>query len=195
MEVEQPAIKEAWGHAVDCYGTARIFARRSKTLGFRLNLLTYVGLALPLLVGATAGVFGTGASFLPLLVIATGIVGIFQLCFSLWAVVTGWTSVLAYALESQVDSDRLAEEFRALVQNPPVSGTEMRAKLDRLDTQRRLRDQSDLRQGISAKERHFGLRSGLFEFRRSCGVCGEVPASLSPTKCAACGTFPKGWCA
>ncbi|MGI5048341.1 hypothetical protein ACM9HD_33575, partial [Streptomyces sp. JAC25] len=50
--------RKCWDAALHAYGTSHIFQRRASDLKRKTDLLTWVGLVVPLLIGALVGAFG-----------------------------------------------------------------------------------------------------------------------------------------
>src|SRR6185436_13026554 len=81
---------DAWEKAQEAYGTAYIFERRARRLRNQLNILNFVGLAVPVLVGSI--VLGYGLGFKPLgwLVPIAIAIAIAQAVVFSWSLVAGW---------------------------------------------------------------------------------------------------------
>jgi mobilome CxxCx(11)CxxC protein len=182
-------FSECWDRAIYAHGTAQIFIRRSNKLKRRLRWLSFFGLAGVVCIGAIVTLFGIGAPSLSWVLAIAGIVAVGQLLLSLWSLIANWADNLAYSLESAAENLALSSAFRELgkrAQNPPPDLDARFADLRARDESRRI---SDTKQGITEKEKRFGMRAGLFQFQRECAGCNKVPASMEPTACKVCGGF------
>jgi mobilome CxxCx(11)CxxC protein len=184
-EATQDPRAECWEKAHECYGTAKIFQRRLESLGKKLRLLGFVGLAGPLFIGLAVGAFGVKAELLPLLIGVLAVVSIGQGVFSLWALFAQWENGLRFAAESQGDNLRLCREYEELARRASSDLSDRRA---RLDERFRLREDQDSRQAISDEEMRFAMRATLRQYGKACKGCGEIPVSLKPTECSICGS-------
>lgn len=90
------------------FGTARIFERRLHRLTSLRNWITYLGIVVPLTVGAVALSFDS--KILPFFLIPAGILGVAQLALSAWSLVARWDERHASALASLQAQTRLFNE-------------------------------------------------------------------------------------
>ena len=181
--------EESWKRAIECFGTGAIFQRRARSLRHRIRILVFLALGGPLLLGATVLAFGTkgrSSVLLSILIPATAIVGIAQICASLWALVARWDDSLVEASQSVAENVRLSTDFRDLGVNPP---SDLESKFAILAAQYAIRSERDLGQDVSDKERRRGLRMALRQFHRPCVACGLVPLSEKASDCEVCGSY------
>jgi mobilome CxxCx(11)CxxC protein len=183
----QPAYdavrSQCWDEAIKTYGTSYIFKQRARRFKLKLQLLSFIGLGVPLTVGLIVLSFGTGPEALPWVLSVAAILGGIQAVVSLWSLVSGWNEAHAYARVSVGANDALSNSFRTLAQNPPASYGDLKARFDLLQVENRNRTQLDLDQGVRDSEQRLGMRSGLRQFGRKCKGCGKVPTSMEPTDC------------
>src|SRR5437762_6649276 len=78
------------------FGTARIFDKRAQSLQTRRNWIAYLGIVVPLLVGAM--VLSVGTAFVPYILIPAGVLGAAQLALSVWSLVARWNEAHTYAI-------------------------------------------------------------------------------------------------
>lgn len=180
--------KQSWNEAFYAYGTAYIFEKMASKLRWRLKILTFLGIAVPLALGGTVASFGLDFKYLGLIIIIAGTLGIIQLIGSTWALVAKWEDEYAYSLESCTGNYSLSDKYKELGENPPRSD-ELRIKIDLLDAENRIRKGSDLKHGITDKEKRMGHRAALRQFRSACVECGEIPTSMNGSNCNVCGNF------
>jgi len=173
--------------------TAYIFEVRAKRLRKYLNRLTFVGVAVPAIVGALALAYG--ANFGPLDVIvpvAAGIGGL-QLIFFVWSVVAQWVDRYEQAVQAVVANRDLALRFGSLGKQPAANAASFRHELDVLKAIDASQAQFDYRQGVTDAEKRMGMRALLRQYQRECAKCGEIPATMKPTECGICGDYPARW--
>jgi mobilome CxxCx(11)CxxC protein len=166
------------------YGTARIFERRARELERRRNWITYLGVAVPGVVGG--GYLAFGKDFPSALVVVAGVLGVVQLALSLWSLVAKWDDRYAYAQRATQVHTYLFNTWDALVKRPPPN---LEARVQQLDGEDQRQEQTDLAQAISEKEKRFAMRSTLYFYGLKCARCGEQPASMKAGKCDTCGNF------
>lgn len=180
---------ECWDRAVDCYGTAKIFLDRASRYRRNLDAISYLGIAVPALVGGNVLAYGTGATWLPIIFIVAGLLGLMQLLLSIASVVRAWPTGLEYAHESAGANLSLSDEFRRLGSkaiDPPI---DLEARANELIVKDEARRQQDVKRGVTDKELRKGHRYGLRYFQRKCVACSAVPQDMSSTECNVCGRF------
>jgi len=178
---------ECSDRALFAHGTAQIFLARSIKYKNHLRLLSFVGLAGPLIVGAVV-IHGL-VTDMSLLLPVVGIVSVLELLVSAWSLAASWTENLGYAQRSTAENLALSSSFRELAQralNPPDDLEVRFADLRGRDEARRA---ADADQGVTAKEKRYGLHAGLLHFQRECVACKVKPVSMDSTNCKVCGEF------
>jgi mobilome CxxCx(11)CxxC protein len=176
---------KCWDAAVHCYGTAYIFEQRAKHARTKLRWLTYVGLAVPLIVGAVVLSFRTAP---PAMQAIATIVLIGQLAVSLWSLVAKWDDQLATGLESKAANYRLATRYEELASNSTMPDDEFRTLKEVCDAENRLRQEADSKQDVSDREKMLGMRRALWKYRRPCAGCKQIPDEVkSKSDCDVCG--------
>jgi len=189
---QQTELEQLWLRSKEAWGTARGMERKKRDLEWKLQLLSYIGIATPLFVGVFAGTFGVvGKAWSAVLAVA-GVVGVAQTMFSAWSAVAHWEKQLSFVSQSMADNDRLYQQFKALAERRDFE--EIGRELPQLIVRDEMRRQNDLQNSaFSAQEKRFMHRSTLLQFQCKCATCGEVPTSLSPTNKTCCGDFPARW--
>ncbi len=178
---------DAGKHRIYSYGTFAIFNRRARAYMRRLQVLDFVGLALPLLVG---GLVLSGIDITDKWLIAVGCVLAVQGVVFLWALIARWADKLEHSTASRTANREIAELYEnCLVTAPSASDWDL------LVARRKQQDSIDERYPPSEKERSYGMRQALYQFRLPCGNhdCGKVPTSLKPGDCPTCGKFNRLW--
>jgi mobilome CxxCx(11)CxxC protein len=100
----------------------RIFLKRSRKYKRLLQLLGFIGIVVPLLIGGGVLGFGLQATYLPTFVTVAAALGVLQLGFSAWSIGFSWSDNLAYSLESAAENFALSDAFKELgsqAANPP----------------------------------------------------------------------------
>ncbi|MEU8523954.1 mobilome CxxCx(11)CxxC protein [Streptomyces sp. NPDC048577] len=179
--------RKCWDAALHAYGTSYIFQKRAERLKRKTDVLTWVGLAVPLLTGALVGTLGSyklwGAA-----IAAGAVIAAVQLAISLWSVVKRWPEELPYSSASATANDSLASRFTALGEDPPGLAA-MRTQFEKLNVEDTARRDRDSERNVTEKERRMGMRAGLRKYQRSCAACHQVPTTMDPTHCGVCGKF------
>ncbi len=181
--------QDCWNQALHAFGTAYIFERRAKKIGSKLKILTFLGIAVPLSVGALVLSWGADSKAIPYITFLAGILGFVQLILSVWAIVAKWQDNYTYSQESTSSNYRLANKYELLAKYQSDDEKEQRINFDLLATESSARDDLDIKQGISEKEKRRGMRAALRKYKRECANCKLVPMSLEPSDCPVCGNF------
>lgn len=122
------------------------------------------------------------------LVIVAGILGLVPLVGSVWVLVAKWNDEYAYSLESETDNLEISNKFKELAKNPPKP-TEFMMRYELINAIDGIRNANDDGHGITDKEKRIRHRATLRQFSRTCSACHEIPRSMGPTNCDACGNF------
>jgi mobilome CxxCx(11)CxxC protein len=191
---ELMALKsDLWDKALESTGTAYLFEVRARRLRRRLNNLTFVGFAVPLLIGALVLGYGTAFKALKLLIpLAIGI-GVVQVVVFAWSVVAQWVDRYQTSIRAVIANRSLSESFEALARELPPDIGEFRRKVELLNSQDAAQRDFDYLQEIGDAERRMGMHAGLREYQRECPQCEVKPSNMKPTKCGVCGDYRKRW--
>ena len=180
-----------WNNAITAFGTAYIFDKKAQRQSFYTNLLKVFGIIVPVTVGATALGYGLNSNILKLVIGLAIPLSIFQLIFSVFAVVHKWDDELAYSYEASQDLSLLSDSFRKLGNLPPENYKELDEKFEILNTRLKARTQQNSKHNIKEWELRMGMRYALREFQRPCVGCKKIPLSMESTDCDVCGKFDK----
>lgn len=179
---------QCWDNAIHAFGTSYIFQQRARRLKTRLQWVNYIGIATPVLVGSLALSFGQ-FDLLPFIITICGAIGVIQMFFNLWSLVSRWVEEHSYAISSTAANDSLSTRYKELGQNPPPRLSDLRQMYERLQLEDRSRRDQDHEHGIGDEERRMGMRAALRQFQRSCAGCQKVPTAMEPSDCGICGNF------
>lgn len=177
-----------WDYAVHAFSTSYIFQQRAQRLRRRLLWITYIGTAVPFIIGLLALTFGAFGALHALLIIGASVL-IPQAIINLWAIVGAWVELYSYANSSASANDSLASGYRQLGANPPEDTASLKREYDVLRAEDKSRREQDMQQHVKDSEMRMGMRAALRQFRRRCAGCNEVPNSMEPTECPVCGSF------
>lgn len=177
----------ALDYALQAFGTAAIFERRAIRTARKLRVLMFLGLAVPVTIGGLVAAFGAHFAALETLLVIGGLVAACQAIWSLWAIVAGWDSILAYSRESHTDNIGLYKRFLDLAQSNGATDIEVRLRV--LEAENNAREVQDQQRDIGDDEKRFGMRSALRQLRRACVACKQVPTSMEASQCGVCGRF------
>jgi mobilome CxxCx(11)CxxC protein len=177
--------------AFNAFGTSAIFQRRSIVLTRNLRLVSFAGIIVPVVIGATALAYGAGFKALPVLIAIGASVGVVQVVISVWSIVAGWTDAQTYAVTADVANQQIYTDFEDLADHAPDDFEAFRNKYDVLAARDDARKQEDGRKQITSEEHRYGMRAALREFERECRECHTVPYDLTArgSDCNVCGTF------
>jgi mobilome CxxCx(11)CxxC protein len=177
----------AWNKALESSGTAYIFEVRARRLGKRLNYLNFLGLAVPLNVGAIVLAYGIKA--IPI----CSAIGVFQLVVFAWSLVAKWVDRYQHSVQALVSNRSLAQKYESLAKEEPAGLLDYRHRLDVLDATDSAQRAEDYQQEIREAETRMGMHAGLRQYERECAGCHITPIRMEPTECGVCGDFPKRW--
>lgn len=180
--------RRCWDGALHAYATSYIFQCRARTLGARLNWITYIGFAVPMIVGFLVLSYGHFKS-LPTIIAAASALGILQAVISLWSVIGGWVAGYSYATTSVAANSRLALRYEELASNPPADLSALQHEYEKIAIRDEGRQEQDYGQGVRESEKRMGMRAALRKYQRKCVACGEVPTTMKSTDCGVCGKF------
>jgi mobilome CxxCx(11)CxxC protein len=180
-------VKRCADREIYAYGTAYLFESRSRSIRFRLRILSFLSLAVPLSVGGIAMV-AADASLLPFIVAISGILSIPLFVMTLWSLVFRWEERLAASEQSCKINHELMNGWSDLAQ---YTGPDAEEKSRLLLERDRIQEQSDIMQDVSAKDKRLMMRASLIQYGRKCAICGVQPVSMSAkgSSCSNCGDF------
>lgn len=182
-------VNECWDKKFYSFGTSKIFQRRARKLRFKLNILLFLGIVLPLFVGAYVTTYGTENQTLKAYILpAVGALSISQIVMSLWALIARWEDKYVAYMHSIATNNSIAGQCDTLAKDDFEI---IKRDIQRLRSDYERQDEEDSRHLISEKEKRYAQRSSLFQFKKKCPSCGIEPHSMKPTKCDSCGRFPR----
>ncbi|HEV2327949.1 MAG TPA: mobilome CxxCx(11)CxxC protein [Verrucomicrobiae bacterium] len=189
MPIPTAKIADCTKSAIFCFGTAYIFEQRARSVRWRTNWLTFLGIANPIAVGATVGAFSADSKITVVMMTLSAGLSVPLAVLSVWSLVAKWSDNLSYFLETKTDNYRLASQYRQISQNPSLAEAEFEKQYSILETQGQIRKAQDERYDISDKEKRKGMRAGLCEYQFPCAGCDTIPKSMESTFCPVCGQF------
>lgn len=190
---------EAYGLAQHAFATAYIFERRANRLRRKINFLSFVGVAVPLIIGAL--VLSFGQDYKPLgwaIPVAAGI-GVVQLIYSLWSVFAGWVASYDHAVRAIVTNQGLVKRYETLGKRETTDAAELRQQLDFLKTIDAIQEESDYRQGVTGAEKRMGMHALLRQYEKECTACKKTPTDMKSAhwwrrnRCGVCDDYPRRW--
>lgn len=187
MSLSESDIRvEAWNKAVEACGTGAIFARRAQTIGKLGKIRDFLGIFIPVCVGIIVADVSLGSKYLQILIGVTAMPSLAQAALSVWSLVAGWNENYVKCVNSQGKNNALRREWEALGRGAAPATA---SAFESLSTKTSEQEQADLALTPTEKERRYGMRYALKDFRRQCATCGEVPLTLKPSRCDTCGNF------
>ena len=170
----------------EAYGTSQIFRNRANFYRMGQRWLTFLGIAVPVLVGGVVLSFSNYTGLLPFLLPIVGIVSVTQLVLSVWALVNKWDDSYEYSVKSQDRNAELEFNWQTIAELPDG---EIELHYESLRLANAQQAQEDDRQNVSQKERRRAMLATLFKYQTACAVCKKVPKSIKPSNCDCCGNF------
>lgn len=188
------ALRDCRSRGIDATGTAHVLERRSTRLERQLKFLTFVGLAVPVVVGGLVLGYGAGFKALGLVIAAAAGLIVLQLVVSTWAMTAGWVDGQAMALRSAIRNRELARSLRRvaqeLVADSPGAALEYKHVTGRDDGQQ----DNDYALGFTPAETRAAHQAGLRQYQEECAGCGQKPTTLDEAiECGVCGDFVWRW--
>jgi len=180
---------DCWDKAIHAFGTAFIFGQRKNNAQKKLKRLSFIGIAVPVLVGGiVVAFFGLDQvkPFLGWLILVGGLLGTTQIVFNIWSLVAKWDDEATYGTESSVDNYNISKSYADLARNPSES---FDPTYQMLNLRNDIRSSEDGKKGITESEKRMGMRAALRKYERACVKCKLVPYDLKPTDCPVCGNF------
>lgn len=171
------------------YGKAYIHEQRCRKYGMYINLLTTLGIIVPVTVGATVLGYGIQNTSLKLMISIAIPTSIIQLIFSLISVVYKWSDELSYSNESAQEHYFLSERFKKLGEFPPGSFNQLNFEFELINTRLKSRKEQDSKHSFKDWELRKGMRYSLRENQKQCIECKSIPTSMENTECNVCGKF------
>jgi len=177
-------LKQCSDKRFQAFGTGKIFERRVKRLERRRNWITYLGIAVPLLVGSLGLSFG--GNWVKYLAVPAGIAAAIQLILSLWSLVARWDDKYVYAVSAMQAQTKLFNSWDFLAKRQPAN---LEQRIDDLAAEDQRQETSDIAQGILPEEKRFAMRAALYHYGLVCLACKIQPPSMKASKCDTCGNF------
>lgn len=181
--------QDAWNYALNSYGYGYIYNLRSEKLNRNLNIITFLGILIPVLIGGIVTTYGLTSPLLKYLLIITAPLSIVQLIISVWSVVANWNAAYAYYLETSLDNYNLSSNFEKIGKYPPQSANDLKTELDKIIVLRENRDRQDNKYSLNEIEKRRGMRYALRKYKRSCAGCDTIPVNMDSSDCGVCGKF------
>jgi mobilome CxxCx(11)CxxC protein len=94
-------------------GTAYVFGRRAELLKLKLNVLAFLGLAVPVIVGGLVASYGTHFRGLGVVIAIGGAITVVQFVMALVSLVAGWVGGYEESIRSVVSNRDLAQSFES----------------------------------------------------------------------------------
>lgn len=115
---EEQLRQECWIKRFYSFGTARIFERRAQNINRKRQIITFLGLAAPLTVGAFVTAFSVESELLKYVLIPiAGLVILIQSIMSLWSLVAKWDENYSYSIAATKSNTRLTVDFEILAKS------------------------------------------------------------------------------
>jgi len=187
---EKSDVRNAVDRAVYCFGTAKLFEKRRKKIGFRNKLTKYVGLLIPLSFGLFYMSLENSSlilTYTPILkYVALGF-NIILLFISSWALIFDWDNRLENFTESISNNRRYYKIFLEIAERYDediVKYANLYKETKLLDDAQQEKDEKE---NLSAEDERFIMREGLCQLHQECPKCKKIPDKGKSVKCSNCG--------
>jgi mobilome CxxCx(11)CxxC protein len=175
--------------AFHLYATYYLYGRKSRKKDTWLQLITLLGLLVPVLIGGIVASYGlTSQVSYWFLAILTPI-AVLQLALSTLAVVYKWDDKKNYYLASSISNRQLYAEFTNLAKFPPSDLGNLSHRFELLTQRLQNQDDQDDNYPLTDKELRRGMRYSLRQYQKPCAGCNKTPTSMKSTDCGVCGNF------
>lgn len=181
---------EAEDRAVYCFGTAKLFENRRKSLRFFNKINKYIGLFIPLSFGFFFMSLKSSSlmpTLEPIFLSITTLLNASLLFISLWALVNDWDVRLENYTESISNNRQYFKVFKEISERYDEKPTEYAAKLKEMILLDDMQQKKDDKENFSAKDNRFITRQGLYQLQLECPKCGNIPSIEKPKTCENCG--------
>lgn len=180
---------DCWDKAIHAFGTAFIFEQRVIKARRNVRLLSFSGIALPVLIGGiVVAFFGFDSmkTAVSVLIVLAALLATVQLVFTIWSLVAKWDDQAIYGSESSIANNEISRAYADLAKNVPA---DFDSKYALLNVRNDMRSNDDGKKEITEPEKRMGMRAALRKFQRACVECEKVPVDLNPTDCPICGNY------
>jgi len=153
-------------------------------------LLTFFGIAVPLIVGSAVLSFGLDSKIFPFLLSVLGIISIAQIVTALWSIISKWDDKYNFYSDSQKENTSIYNEARNLkgdLNQGNKNGYSF--KLKEIQIKSENRERLDLDCNITSDEMRYATRARNLYYKLNCHICGQVPKSMTPGNCDGCGNY------
>lgn len=181
--------KQCWDKSFHAHATSNMFIRIAKRFRMGIQIITYLGVIVPVIVGVVFISFSPSNLIGKVVITVASISLACQLVISIWSIIAKWDDKYSYALESIAANNRISLNFKTIAENPPSDMLIFQTKYELLKIEDDIRNDLDSKQLVSEKDKRYGHRAALRQFNNTCRGCNEIPYSLEPTNRDVCGNF------
>lgn len=180
---------EASDKSFHAFGYSYVFNERIKWYLWYINALRFLGIMVPVSIGAIVLGYGLESNILPIAITIGLPIVIIQLIISVFSIVYKWDDELAYSFEAGNDYSNLYDEYSKLYKFPDSDLGKLEKQFEILNTKEKSREQQNSKHNIKDKERRIGMRYSLREHKKECAGCQKTPTNMTATECGVCGNF------
>lgn len=170
------------------YGTAQIFEKRANTLKLLRAWLTFLGIVMPITVGGVYLAFSKSTELIEWTVTLAGVIGVFQLGLSTWALVSGWDNKYESAIKSMQGNVSICNRCKRFFNAPPIDDIDLMKGFNQILNDVEMQELVDLSQHVSQKEKQYAYVSSLSFYGGLCHACDQSPNQFDTSStCRSCG--------
>lgn len=184
-----PILQDCWDDSLHSFGTAYMYAKKSKVIGRYLKAVNFLGIIVPVSIGGIVTSYSVSPDTLNIILVLAAPFSIAQLILSVLSLNNKWDDLYSYYLESTNDNSQLSNDYKNLAKYPPDKLRELKSKKELIDVKYSIRNTSDTKYILTPKEKREAMRYALRNFQRSCVGCKKTPIDMISSNCGVCGKF------
>jgi len=187
-------IKEAVHKAVECFSMASILEKRIICIDRINKILAFMGILFPSGIGIAAfkgdeleKLLAVSPSIAAAIIIALFILGLVQTVISACSLACKWNDSLPIYINSKIENYKNAEKYYDIWNKYDENETEFARQLEEVNTRNRTQQEQDYKINLTEKEKRYGMRHALQQYKIICERCRKVPDINNPSNCSVCG--------
>ena len=163
-------------------GYGHVFSERVKSIKWKINILTFLSFACPVLFASVVGLVGKDWKYYEHIRVSVGGIAIIQLIISVWAYVSNWQEEYYFSKELKRQNNKLCHEINAI--SPENISDEI---LGNIGTKYAVLQSQIDDQNVTENEKRIGYRYSCYMIKTPCSICGKIPKNMNgKEECETC---------
>ncbi len=183
--------RKAQDAAFHSYGTYIIFKTREAQLNKYLRRCCALNILVPSLLGTIYICFGVNLLGKDFCIAVTTVLSFFLMAMTLVAYLLKWQEKWYESRQNMIDNYCMYEKYKDIADDLTLNQCEFESTYNKFKIDSKYIDKRSVESEITDREKIFGHRNALIQFRRKCASCGKVPEDMNPTPCLICGQFKR----